>query len=73
MGLDDNDYKAQSRWNGFNNLLLIRIDLLLIIFKPESLFAHPASCTVFHKISNNHEGQQSSPIFPKATVDHMFT
>lgn len=32
-------------------LMLIKIDMLLIIFKLDSLSAHPASCALFRKIS----------------------
>lgn len=44
----------------------IKIDMLLIIFKPDSVVSHPASCTLLLKISNNHKGQQSSHSFPKS-------
>lgn len=57
----------RAKWNGCNSLMLIKIDMLLIIFKPDlSLFAHPASCTLLCKISNNHRGQQSFLCFPKS-------
>lgn len=65
LELNYNDCKAQSQWEGYIGLMLIKIDML-IIFNPDSLFAQPASCTLFRKISNNHEGQQSSPHSPKS-------
>ncbi len=56
----------RDEYNGYNGLMLIKIDKLLIISKPDSLFSHPASCTLLCKISNNHKGKQSSAYFPKS-------
>lgn len=58
--------KHSAKWDGYNSLTLIKIDMLLIIFKPDSLLAHPASCTLLCKINNNHGGQQSFLCFPKS-------
>lgn len=58
--------KHRGKWNDNKSLMLIKIDMLLIIFKPDSLFPHPASCKLFRKISSNHKGHQSSPCFPKS-------
>lgn len=58
--------KHRAKWNCYNSLMLIKIDMLLIIFRPDSVFSHPASCTLLLKISNNHKGQQSFPSFPKS-------
>lgn len=56
----------RAKCNGYNSLMQIKIDMLLIIFKlvrPPRGFAQ-----FFHKISNNHEGQRSSPCFSQTQL-----